>query len=50
MATHRLPARTHMPALMGPMAAAILATAIYQGREGLRELVGRMVRWRTAAS
>jgi membrane protease YdiL (CAAX protease family) len=39
---------THMPALMGPMVAALLTTALYQGRDGLRELGGRMARWRVS--
>jgi membrane protease YdiL (CAAX protease family) len=37
---------THVPALLGPMIAALIVTAALRGRHGLRELAGRMVRWR----
>jgi len=37
---------THLPALLGPAFAAMLVTAWWSGREGLRELFSRMGRWR----
>jgi uncharacterized protein len=37
---------THMPALLGPMIAAVVVTAWTQGVSGVRDLGGRMVRWR----
>ena len=37
---------SHFPGLMGPMLAALAVTAVVTGRAGLRELTGRMVRWR----
>lgn len=39
---------SHVPGLMGPMLAAFLATWLTGGRAGLRDLVGRMTRWRVA--
>lgn len=39
---------THVPGLMGPMAAALLVTSLVQGRTGLRGLLARMTRWRVA--
>ena len=37
------------PALFGPTLAAVIVAAITDGRPGLRELVGRLVRWRVGA-
>lgn len=37
---------THLPGLLGPALAAVLVTAATEGREGLRELGRRTVRWR----
>jgi membrane protease YdiL (CAAX protease family) len=37
---------THLPGLAGPAVAAILVTAILDGRQGLRDLGRRAVRWR----
>ncbi|HEX7660604.1 MAG TPA: type II CAAX endopeptidase family protein [Pseudonocardiaceae bacterium] len=37
---------THVPALLGPLLAALIMTAATTGRSGLRELAGRLVRWR----
>jgi uncharacterized protein len=37
---------TSVPALGGPMLAAIVVTALVQGRTGLRDLWGRAARWR----
>ena len=37
---------THMPALMGPMIAAVVVTAWTQGARGVRDLGRRMIRWR----
>jgi membrane protease YdiL (CAAX protease family) len=37
---------THVPALLGPLVAAVVVTAWTKGVTGLRELVGRMIRWR----
>jgi len=37
---------THLPALAGPLIAAVLVTAWVQGTSGLRGLVRRMIRWR----
>lgn len=39
---------THVPGLMGPMVAALLATWIGEGRPGIRNLLARMARWRVA--
>ncbi len=35
-----------LPALFGPALAAIIVAAVVDGRSGLRDLLGRMVRWR----
>jgi membrane protease YdiL (CAAX protease family) len=37
---------THLPALMGPMIAALVITARTQGSRGVRDIGQRMVRWR----
>lgn len=37
---------THLPGLMAPAIAAILVTGFTDGRQGLRELATRVVRWR----
>lgn len=37
---------THLPALLGPAVAALAVTALACGRAGVRELLGRVVRWR----
>ncbi len=37
---------THLPALMGPMIAAVIVTAWTLGKAGLRDLGSRMIRWR----
>jgi membrane protease YdiL (CAAX protease family) len=37
------------PALFGPALAAVIVAAITDGRPGLRDLLGRMVRWRVGA-
>jgi membrane protease YdiL (CAAX protease family) len=37
---------THLPGLAGPAVAAVLVTAILDGRRGLRDLGRRVVRWR----
>lgn len=37
---------THLPGLLGPLAAALVVTAIADGRQGLREFWGRLWRWR----
>jgi membrane protease YdiL (CAAX protease family) len=37
---------THVPGLLGPMVAALLATALLNGRAGLLDLAARLVRWR----
>ncbi len=37
------------PALFGPALAAIMVVAVADGRAGLRDLLGRMVRWRVRA-
>ena len=39
---------THFPALLGPLLAAVIVTAWTQGRPGLSDLAGRMVRVRVA--
>lgn len=36
---------SHTPGLLGPMLSALVVTAITQGRAGVRDLAGRMVRW-----
>lgn len=40
---------THFPGLLGPMFAALAMTAVISGREGVRDLGRRMVRWRIGA-
>jgi membrane protease YdiL (CAAX protease family) len=37
---------SHFPGLLGPMLAALVITAAIRGRPGLREYLGRLVRWR----
>jgi membrane protease YdiL (CAAX protease family) len=37
------------PALFGPALAAIIVVAVADGRDGLRDLLGRMARWRVGA-
>lgn len=37
---------SHFPGLLGPMLAAVVVTAIREGKAGLQELAARMVRWR----
>jgi len=37
------------PALLGPALAAIIVAAVAEGRPGLRDLLGRIVRWRVGA-
>lgn len=37
---------THLPGLLGPALAAVLTTAVLDGRAGLRDLGHRAVRWR----
>lgn len=37
---------TQFPALLAPALAALLVTAVVDGRAGLHDLLGRMVRWR----
>ncbi len=37
---------THLPALMGPMFAALIVTGVAYGSTGLRDLGRRLVRWR----
>ena len=37
------------PALFDPTLAVVIVAAITDGRPGLRELVGRLVRWRVGA-
>jgi hypothetical protein len=37
---------THLPALMGPMCAAVIVTAMAYGAAGLRDLGRRLVHWR----
>lgn len=37
---------THFPGLLGPMLAAIIVTALTEGRVGLQDLLARMARWR----
>ncbi len=39
---------THLPGLLGPLAAALVVTAIVDGRQGLREFRGRLWRWRVS--
>ena len=40
------PGPSHVLGLFGPMLAALLITALTEGREGLRDLFGHMGRWR----
>ena len=37
------------PALFGPATAAIVVAAVADGRAGLKDLLGRVVRWRVGA-
>lgn len=37
---------THVPGLLGPAVAAVVVTALVDGRPGLADLWGRIVRWR----
>ncbi len=37
---------THLPGLLGPALAAVVVTAVVDGREGLRDLGARALRWR----
>src|SRR5690349_10937888 len=37
---------TQFPALLGPALAAFAVTAVTSGRPGVRDLAGRMLRWR----
>jgi uncharacterized protein len=37
---------THLPSLLGPLCAALVVTAWYEGRRGVRGLGAGMVRWR----
>jgi deazaflavin-dependent oxidoreductase (nitroreductase family) len=37
---------SHFPGLLGPLVAAVIVTAIAEGRAGLRDFGGRLVRWR----
>ncbi|MBW8750383.1 MAG: CPBP family intramembrane metalloprotease [Propionibacteriales bacterium] len=37
---------THLPALLGPAVAAVVVTAVVEGRAGLGDLARRMTRWR----
>jgi membrane protease YdiL (CAAX protease family) len=39
---------SHLPGLLGPLVAAFVITAITEGRSGIIDLSGRMVRWRSA--
>lgn len=41
-----LPWSSHAPGLVAPLLAALAVTAATEGRRGLRDLAGRMVRWR----
>lgn len=38
---------SHLPGLLGPLVAAVIATWLADGRTGLADLAKRMVRWRT---
>ena len=37
---------THLPGLLGPALSAVVVTALVDGRDGLRDLGARMLRWR----
>jgi len=37
---------SHLPGLLGPAIAAVVTTAVFDGRGGLRDLLRRIVRWR----
>jgi membrane protease YdiL (CAAX protease family) len=39
---------THFPAMLGPVVAALVMSAIVGGRMGVKDLLSRMVRWRVA--
>lgn len=39
---------THLPGLLGPAIAAVVVTAVSQGRQGLGDLWARIVRWRVS--
>ncbi len=39
---------SHFPGLLGPFLAALIVTALLDGKRGLWDLLSRMVRWRTA--
>lgn len=39
---------SHLPGLLGPALAAMLVTAYLDGRSGIRDLLARMLRWRSA--
>jgi uncharacterized protein len=38
---------SHFPGLLGPMLAAFIVTAVIHGKSGVRDLLHRMLRWRT---
>lgn len=40
---------THLPGLLGPAIAAMIVTALAEGRAGLRSLARRTIRWRAGA-
>src|SRR4051794_7782355 len=37
---------THLPGLLGPALAAVIVTAVLDGRPGMRDLGARVIRWR----
>lgn len=39
---------SHLPGLLGPALAAFLLTVYLEGKDGIKDLVGRIVRWRSA--
>jgi len=39
---------SHLPGLLGPALAALLLTAYLEGKAGLKDLLARMLRWRSA--
>lgn len=39
---------SHLPGLLGPMIAAFIMTAYVDGRTGIKHLLGRLLRWRSA--